>query len=127
MMGSKVFKAFTAVAAAAAAVWLLPKRKKEMAVRPIPAGESMSCIRERTGVNQDALCLYYYRPGRWTGKDAVFIAFHGFGRDGAEYCKALRKLAEERNMLMSGVDGKEVSRRGMVSGRRHHGYRRTYP
>lgn len=54
-MGNKVFKALTAVAAAAAAVWLLPKRKKEMAVRPIPAGESMSCIRERTGVNQDAL------------------------------------------------------------------------
>ena len=100
MMGSKVFKAFTAVAAAAAAVWLLPKRKKEMAVRPVPAGESMSCIRERTGVNQDALCLYYYRPGGWTEKDAVFIAFHGFGRDGAEYCKALRKLAEERNMLI---------------------------
>ena len=48
-MGNKVFKALTAVAAAAAAVWLLPKRKKEMAVRPIPAGESMSCIRERTG------------------------------------------------------------------------------
>ena len=60
----------------------------------------MSCIRERTGVNQDALCLYYYRPGRWTEKDAVFIAFHGFGRAGAEYCKALRKLAEERNMLI---------------------------
>lgn len=100
MMGNKVFKALTAVAAAAAAVWLLPKRKKEMAVRPIPAGESMSCIRERTGVNQDALCLYYYRPGRWTEKDAVFIAFHGFGRAGAEYCKALRKLAEERNMLI---------------------------
>ena len=99
-MGNKVFKALTAVAAAAAAVWLLPKRKKEMAVRPIPAGESMSCIRERTGVNQDALCLYYYRPGRWTEKDAVFIAFHGFGRAGAEYCKALRKLAEERNMLI---------------------------
>lgn len=74
MMGNKVFKALTAVAAAAAAMWLLPKRKKEMAVRPIPAGESMSCIRERTGVNQDALCLYYYRPGRWTEKDAVFIA-----------------------------------------------------
>lgn len=100
MMGSKVFKAFTAVAAAAAAAWLLPKRKKKMAVRPVPAGESMSCIRERTGVNEDALCLYYYRPGRWTEKDAVFIAFHGFGRDGAEYCKALRKLAEERNMLI---------------------------
>ena len=99
-MGNKVFKALTAVAAAAAAVWLLPKRKKEMAVRPIPAGESMSCIRERTGVNQDALWLYYYRPGRWTEKDAVFIAFHGFGRAGAEYCKALRKLAEERNMLI---------------------------
>ena len=99
-MGNKVFKALTAVAAVAAAVWLLPKRKKEMAVRPIPAGESMSCIRERTGVNQDALCLYYYRPGRWTEKDAVFIAFHGFGRAGAEYCKALRKLAEERNMLI---------------------------
>lgn len=100
MMGNKVFKALTAVAAAAAAAWLLPKRKKEMAVRPVPAGESMSCIRERTGVNEDALCLYYYRPGRWTEKDAVFIAFHGFGRDGAEYCKALRKLAEERNMLI---------------------------
>ena len=100
MMGNKVFKALTAVAAVAAAVWLLPKRKKEMAVCPIPAGESMSCIRERTGVNQDALCLYYYRPGRWTEKDAVFIAFHGFGRAGAEYCKALRKLAEERNMLI---------------------------
>ena len=85
MMGNKVFKALTAVAA----VWLLPKRKKEMAVRPIPAGESMSCIRERTGVNQDALCLYYYRPGRWTEKDAVFIAFHGFGRAGAEYCKGI--------------------------------------
>lgn len=99
-MGNKVFKALTAVAAAAAAVWLLPKRKKEMAVRPIPAGESISCIRERTGVNEDALCLYYYRPGRWTEKDAVFIALHGFGRDGAEYCKALRKLAEERNMLI---------------------------
>ena len=28
MMGNKVFKALTAVAAAAAAVWLLPKRKK---------------------------------------------------------------------------------------------------
>lgn len=27
MMGNKVFKALTAVAAAAAAVWLLPKRK----------------------------------------------------------------------------------------------------
>lgn len=65
-MGNKIFKTLTAVAAAAAAVWLLPKRKKEMAVRPVPAGESMSCIRERTGVNQDALCLYYYRPGRWT-------------------------------------------------------------
>lgn len=39
-------------------------------------------------------------PGRWTEKDAVFIAFHGFGRAGAEYCKALRKLAEERNMLI---------------------------
>lgn len=100
MMGNKIFKALTAVAAAAAAVWLLPKRKKEMAVRPVPAGESMSCIRERTGVNQDALCLYYYRPGRWTEKDAVFIAFHGFGRNGAEYCKALRKLAEKRNMLI---------------------------
>lgn len=99
-MGNKIFKALTAVAAAAAAVWLLPKRKKEMAVRPVPAGESMSCIRERTGVNQDALCLYYYRPGRWTEKDAVFIAFHGFGRNGAEYCKALRKLAEKRNMLI---------------------------
>ena len=99
-MGNKVFKALTAVAAAAAAAWLLPKRKKEMAVRPVPAGESMSCIRERTGVNEDALCLYYYRPGRWTEKDAVFIAFHGFGRAGAEYCKALRKLAEERNMLI---------------------------
>lgn len=61
-MGNKVFKALTAVAAAAAAAWLLPKRKKEMAVRPVPAGESMSCIRERTGVNEDALCLYYYRP-----------------------------------------------------------------
>ena len=61
-MGNKIFKTLTAVAAAAAAVWLLPKRKKEMAVRPVPAGESMSCIRERTGVNQDALCLYYYRP-----------------------------------------------------------------
>ncbi len=33
-MGNKVFKALTAVAAAAAAAWLLPKRKKEMAVRP---------------------------------------------------------------------------------------------
>lgn len=65
-MGNKVFKALTAVAAAAAAAWLLPKRKREMAVRPVPAGESMSCIRERTGVNEDALCLYYYRPGRWT-------------------------------------------------------------
>lgn len=51
-------------------------------------------------MNQDALCLYYYRPGSWTEKDAVFIAFHGFGRAGAEYCKALRKLAEERNMLI---------------------------
>ena len=40
-MGNKVFKALTAVAAAAAAAWLLPKRKKEMAVRPIPAGVSM--------------------------------------------------------------------------------------
>ena len=49
-MGNKVFKALTAVAAAAAAVWLLPKREKEMAVRPIPAGESMSCIRERTSL-----------------------------------------------------------------------------
>lgn len=99
-MGNKVFKALTAVAAAAAAAWLLPKRKKEVAVRPVPAGESISCIRERTGMNQDALCLYYYRPCRWTEKDAVFIAFHGFGRNGAEYCKALGKLAEKRNMLI---------------------------
>ena len=99
-MGNKVFKALTAVAAAAVAAWLLPKRKREMAVRPIPAGESISCIRERTGMNQDALCLYYYCPCRWTEKDAVFIAFHGFGRNGAEYCKALRKLAEKRNMLI---------------------------
>ena len=72
-MGNKIFKTLTAVAAAAAAVWLLPKRKKEMAVRPVPAGESMSCIRERTGVNQDALCLYYYRPGGWTEKDLSLI------------------------------------------------------
>ena len=99
-MGNKVFKALTAVAAAAVAAWLLPKGKKEMTVRPISAGESISCIRERTGMNQDALCLYYYCPCRWTEKDAVFIAFHGFGRNGAEYCKALRKLAEERNMLI---------------------------
>lgn len=99
-MGNKVFKALTAVAAAAVAAWLLPKRKREMAVRPVPAGESISCIRERTGMNQDALCLYYYCPCRWTEKDAVFIAFHGFGRNGAEYCKALRKLAEKRNMLI---------------------------
>lgn len=99
-MGNKVFKALTAVAAAAVAAWLLPKGKKEMTVRPIPAGESISCIRERTGMNQDALCLYYYRPCRWTEKDAVFIAFHGFGRNGAEYCKALGKLAEKRNMLI---------------------------
>ncbi|MFR6111352.1 MAG: hypothetical protein ACLUIQ_08315 [Dialister invisus] len=128
MMGNKIFKALTAVAAAAAAVWLLPKRKKEMAVRPVPAGESMSCIREQTGVNEDALCLYYYRPGRWTEKDAVFIAFHGFGRDGAEYCKALRSWRRKKYAdRLSGVDGKEVSRRGMVSGRRHHGCRRTYP
>lgn len=128
-MGNKVFKALTAVAAAAVAAWLLPKGKKEMTVRPIPAGESISCIRERTGVNEDALCLYYYRPGRWTEKDAVFIALHGFGRDGAEYCKALGKLAEKKEYAdrLSGTDGKEVSRRGMVSGRRHHGCRRTYP
>ena len=38
MMGNKVFKALTAVAAAAAAAWLLPKGKGNGGT-PVPAGE----------------------------------------------------------------------------------------
>lgn len=128
-MGNKVFKALTAVAAAAAAVWLLPKRKKEMAVRPIPAGESMSCIRERTGVESGCSlpvllsprqvdgkgCRLYCIPWLWQGWRGILQSAPEAG-GGKEYADRL-----------SGVDGKEVSRRGMVSGRRHHGYRRTYP
>lgn len=34
MMGNKVFKALTAVAAAAAAVWLLPKGKRKWRYAP---------------------------------------------------------------------------------------------
>lgn len=37
-MGNKVFKALTAVAAVAAAVWLLPKRKKENGGTPHSGG-----------------------------------------------------------------------------------------
>lgn len=99
-MGNKVFKALAAVAAAAAAAWLMPKRERAMTVRPVPVGESISYIRERTGVNHDPLRLYCYRPIRWTQNDAVFIAFHGFSRDGGSYSEALRKLAEKRNMLI---------------------------
>lgn len=99
-MGKRVLKALTAVAVAAIAAWLLPKQKKENTAPFIPSGESISYLPERSGVNDDSLRLYYYRPHGWTEANDVFIAFHGFGRDGGSYAKALRKMADERNMMI---------------------------
>lgn len=99
-MRGKIVKALTAVAVAAVAAYFMPKQAKRDTALPIPVGESISFLPERTGANMDPIRLYYYRPLRWTEKDPVLVGYHGFGRDASAFCKELQPLADEKNIII---------------------------
>ncbi len=99
-MGKRLFKVLTAVAALALTAYLVPKKNPEASQRPVPLGESLSYLSEKSGENSEPIPLYYYRPSAFDETRPVVIAFHGFGRKGEEFRKELESFADENNIMI---------------------------
>lgn len=73
-------------------------RKKEDI---LPVGESSQLLKDRSGVTDDPIPVFYYRPVTWTEEEPVFIAFPGYTRRAESYEKHLEELAVKYNMLIA--------------------------
>ena len=72
----------------------------------VPLSEKNSCgpgvfsISEKTGVNNDMMKVFYYRPYNWNPNTPVMLVQHGVQRNAADYRDELIKCAEDYNILI---------------------------
>lgn len=92
-------KALAALAIGAAGALITSKKKKKEL--SFTVGESRQFLSEPTGVNDDPLELYYYRPPTWSPEDPVFIAFPGYTRTADKFRTRLEPLSVKYNMAIA--------------------------
>lgn len=76
------------------------------AAEDLSKGSGVYQFAETTGVNNEPINIYYYRPQNWKVGDKIFVIFHGQDRgasvfiNGTKNIKGLAEDAESKNVLL---------------------------
>lgn len=69
-------------------------------INQLSSGAGMFTMLETTGVIQEDLRVFYYRPAGWTPDKEIVIVLHGVQRNAEQYRDEWKKYADEYNLLM---------------------------
>ncbi|WP_378954624.1 alpha/beta hydrolase [Pelosinus sp. sgz500959] len=75
--------------------WANPQESNQLS-----SGAGMFTMSETTGVNNDNLRVFYYRPSTWTPEKEIVIVLHGVQRNAEEYRNQWEKYADTYNLLV---------------------------
>ena len=64
------------------------------------SGESVYSFDESSGVNDDPIEIFCYRPESWKTGDSIAFVFHGMNRNAQDYRRSWERYADDNNLLI---------------------------
>ncbi|MBR6013330.1 MAG: alpha/beta hydrolase [Selenomonadaceae bacterium] len=74
------------------------------AAENLHTGTGVYKFADSSGVNDDPINVYYYRPKNWKKGDKIFTYFHGSGRHSQGFIRGMKALADKKNFLIVGPE-----------------------